>query len=359
MSKVSTLTSPFPSAARVASLAAAACMVVAGASAQQASIRTDNTAGPVQSAPVSQFVASNAGDPLNLSSPSLSSSSSPSLDLAHAAGVTYSSSASPALDAVDVDAAANLDLPALPEDASQPPPRRRYGRPRYNDSNHNADGSNKYAFIAGVGLTLATGNTYHYLNTSYSYQVGAGRNFNKNFSVIAQFDWDNFGFNGRTLGNESELLFGDTEADTGLDGSSHVWSFSLNPVYNIYTREGLGAYVVGGVGFYHKVATFTVPEVEIGFGPFGEPEEFEANEIVTHTTSNAVGFNGGFGITYKPSRFSSQRLYAEARYVFVDNPQRQGFTLANQSTTTYAGTDFYPANSNRTTYVPIKVGIRF
>ena len=366
MFKATNLTSPFTSACRVASLAAAACMVVAGASAQQASTPTGDAAGPVPSVAGSQVVATTAGGPLNLSSPGF--------DLAHAAGVTYSSSASPAIDAVDADAAANLDLPALPADASQPPPRRRYGRPRYNDNNHNADGSNKYAFIAGVGLTLATGNTYHYLNTSYSYQVGAGRNFNKNFSVLAQFDWDNFGFNGRTLGNQLYIesqafaLYCATNGNnpacangpiTSLDGSSHAWSFSINPVYNIYAREGLGAYVVAGVGFYHKVANFTTPQAGYYFDPYYGYIPVVSNQTVDHYSSNAPGFNAGFGLTFKPSRFANQRIYAEARYVFIDNSQRTGITINNVGTLTATSTNLYPANSNRTTYIPIKVGIRF
>ena len=349
----------FSFAHRASLLAAAACVTVAGASAQQYGPQVAD--GPQTTVSTDRLmVASVTNGPLDLSSVNASPAN---LDLAHAAGVTYSSSASPALDAVDADAAANLDLPALPEDASQPPPRRRYGRPRYNDSNHNGDGSNKYAFIAGVGLTLSTGNTYHYLNTSYSYQVGAGRNFNKNFSVIAQFDWDNFGFNGRTLGNQEGLYNNYLNAGlSSLDGNSHVWSFSLNPVYNIYAREGFGAYVVGGVGFYHKVATFTTPETGFEQDPYtGLIYEYEANAVIDHYTSNAVGFNGGFGLTFKPSRFASQRLYVEGRYVFVDNSQRQGVTVNSSAATlnAYTGTNFYPANSNRTTYVPIKAGIRF
>ena len=372
MFKVSDFSRSLSFARRTAGLAAAACMVVAGAHAQQSEGRGAGSPAPASSA-ANQNVASFSGGPLSFLSPE---DSAPTLDLAHAAGVSYSSSASPALDAVDASAAANLDLPALPEDAAQPPPRRRYGRPRYNDSSHNPDGSSKYAFIAGVGLTLATGNTYHYLNTSYSYQVGAGRNFNKNFSVIAQFDWDNFGFNGRTLGNqlyvENQYIttFCNISTNQGsplcqggllpsLDGNSHVWSFSINPVYNIYSRAGLGAYVVAGVGYYHKVANFTTPETGYGEDAFGDIYEYSANATIDHYTSNAPGFSAGVGLTFKPSRFANQRLYVEGRYVFIDNSQRTGVTVNNISTLTVNSTNLYPANSNRTTYIPIKVGIRF
>ena len=279
------------------------------------------------------------------------------LDLADAAGVSYSSSAAPLAGASDETA--SLTFAGLPADAAlQPPPRRRYGRPRYNDSSHNSDGSNKYTFVAGVGFTQPLGNTYHYLTPSYGYQVGGGRNFNKKFATLLQFDWDNFGFTGQTIYNQSSLyntLSGG--AIPQIDGNSHVWSFTLNPTYQIYTGAGLGAYVVAGVGFYHKVATFFVPEV-VSDGFY----EYEENATVDHYSSNAPGFNGGFGITYKASRFANERFYAEVRYVFVDNSQRFGLTVANLNTPAglaYTGYNVYPANSNRTTYIPIKFGIRF
>ena len=55
--------------------------------------------------------------------------------------------------------------------------RRRYGAPRYRGGNTNADGSEKYFGFAGVGLTIPTGITHKYDTTSWSFQVGAGRNF--------------------------------------------------------------------------------------------------------------------------------------------------------------------------------------
>ena len=356
MSKAPFILSSSFSLTRTAALAAAACVMAASACAQQGgAARTFDRPLPIGSTD-RLAVASVTDGPLDTSFTDLPAAN---LNLARTAGVMYSSSASPALDAVDASAAGSLDLPGLPEDAAQPPPRRRYGRPRYNDNSHNSDGSSKYTFIGGVGLSQPLGNTYHYLTPSYAFQVGAGRNFNKNFSLIAQFDYDHFGFNGRTLGNESVLYFNDTDADTGVDGTTHIWSFSLNPVYNVLSRDTFGAYVVAGVGFYHKVANFTVPQTELGYGSFGELEEFQVNQTFAHFTSNAPGFNGGFGLTYKPSRFGSERLYGEVRYVFVDNSQRQGITVANEATTTYTGTNGYPANSNRTTYIPVKFGLRF
>lgn len=244
-----------------------------------------------------------------------------------------------------------------------PPPRRGYGRPRYRGGNTNADGSNKYAFLVGAGYTQPLGITYRTLTPSYGVQIGGGRNLNKTFALIAQFDYDHFGFNGRTLASQSFIynspqVFG-AGAINNLDGSSHVWSFTIDPTVTIASGEGLGAYVVGGIGFYHKTANFTIPSVGVSQDQFGNIFQFQANQTIDKYTSNAVGYNGGFGLTYKISRFSGERFYAEARYVYVANKPRPGFTAATISTAPPTATNFFPANSNRTTYIPIKAGIRF
>jgi hypothetical protein len=294
----------------------------------------------------------------------------PSLDLSTTiAKLSYSSSSSDVDTPVDPVTAERLNL--AEGSGLQPPPRRRYGRPRYNDSSHNPDGSNKYEFVVGVGGTAPLGNTYHYLNANYAFQVGGGRDFNKKFGVLAQFDYDRMGFNGATLFNQESLynyfctplLQQQQQCSllTSLDGNSHVWSFSIDPHYNFYQGETWGGYVVGGVGFFHKVANFTTPETGEGYSPYYGYYEYEAEVNVDHYTSNAPGFNGGFGLTYKPSRFA-ERLFAEVRYNIELDSQRTGLTVTNVNTTfgqNYAGYNYYPANSNRTTYADYKFGIRF
>jgi hypothetical protein len=76
-------------------------------------------------------------------------------------------------------------------------------------------------------------------------------------------------------------------------------------------------------------------------------------------TSNAPGFNGGTGITYKFSDYSRIQLYGEIRYVFVANSSKPGITVNNLSAITATTTNFYPADSMHTEYMPIKFGIRF
>ena len=247
--------------------------------------------------------------------------------------------------------------------------RRRYGKPRYRGANTNEDGSSKYIFYGAAGLAQPLGNTYHYLTPSYGIEVGGGRQFNKHFAVPVEFDYDHFGLTKQNISNQSCLYTyvpasGETPAscdpnaaDNGIDANSHIWSFSVDPTYHFYQGETVGAYVVAGVGFYHKVTNFTAPQE--GFECYYVCGEVEYQSNFDHYTSNAVGYNGGFGVTYKFSHFSNEQFFAEARYVFIDNSQRYGYTVNNVATTTYDGADYYPANSNRTTYLPVKVGIRF
>jgi len=303
----------------------------------------------------SPSVASTVKAPLLLAAESASAS---------LASASYSSSSSS--DAAAAEDSYNLGSAALA--GSQPPPRRRYGRPNYASGNSNADGSEKYTFLAGMGLTLPAGNTHKYETPSYGYQFGGGRNFNKVYGLLLQFDYDHFGLQGATIANQNYLYdygcpAGSVAAGTcgvsGLDGNNHVWSFTLNPTFTIPTDGSWGAYAVLGGGFYHKVTNFTEPTTEEYC--YYYCSYITANANIDHYTSNAVGASGGFGLTYKFSKFSNERFYMEARYVFVANQQRYGVTASSPTSVlnAYTGSNLYPQNSNRTTYIPVKFGIRF
>jgi hypothetical protein len=242
----------------------------------------------------------------------------------------------------------------------------RSGRPRYRGGNQNADGSNKWTAMAGVGFTAPVQDTQNYLTTGYSFQGGFGRQWSKKFAALVQFDWDNFGFTNSALANQLTIynfeLQGTGTTLSSVGGHSHVWSFTIDPTYTFFQGQSVGAYVVGGVGFYHKVATFTTPSS--GCDPYyyyyyGVCIEESTNATIDHYTSNAPGFDGGFGLTYKFSRFSSERFYGEVRYVYVANSQRSGVTAGTITSANVNDPNDYPANSDKTYYFPVKFGIRF
>lgn len=236
------------------------------------------------------------------------------------------------------------------------------GRPRYRSDFANNDGSMKFTFYGGAGATVPLGNTSKYLTPNFDIQAGVGYRLNKRLALPVEFDWDQFGFAKQALDNQIGIydsLFGAGAVNYLLDGNSHIWSFSLQPTYTFYSSGMWGAYVKGGVGFYHKVANFTLPGRQVEC--YYYCGIYEANYNLDHYTSNAPGYDGGVGVTRRFSPDSNARFYLEARYVFIDNQQRTGIvnTPASIATVTDSTTNFYPANSNRTTYIPVEVGIRF
>lgn len=249
--------------------------------------------------------------------------------------------------------------------------RQRYGRPKYRGGNTNADGSSKYDFFVGGGFQSPVGSEFNYATTSWGFGGGGGRMWSAHIGVNVEFNYDHFGMTGQTLANQQALYnyyiglynaanpANPISTISGLDGNSHVWSFSLQPIYNIHTGEGLGWYVTGGGGFYHKVANFEVPAIGTYCDPFYGCYSYTANQVIDHYTSNAFGVDGGIGATWKFSRFSNQRLFAEARYVHVFNSYRPGVTIDNATPGNANVQNDFPQNSQHTTYIPVKFGIRF
>ena len=289
----------------------------------------------------------------------------------------FSSSLSSSADGYDPAQTANQQLASVEKTFAMPGAegmqygqRRRYGAPRYRGGNTNADGSEKYTGYVGGGFAAPASSNFNYATTSWGFEVGAGRNFNKHFGTNIEFDYDHFGMTSATLQNQETLYNditqsydpaapGDGNVVAGLDGNSHIWSFSLDPVYNVRSGEGLGAYITGGAGFYHKVANFTVPAegeyCDYIYGCY----TYVANQVIDHYTSNAFGVNAGFGVTYKFSRFANERLFGEVKYVYTFNANRPGVTLATLNNTNVGLANDFPQNSLHTGYLPVKFGIRF
>jgi hypothetical protein len=289
-------------------------------------------------------------------------------------GGAYSSSLSSSglgeSDVPNTQVASNTEAPFHFFNAQYGGGHQRNGRPKYHGSNTNADGSAKWDFFVGGGFGTPLGQ-FNYATTSWGFGGGGGRMFNAHAGVNLEFNYDYFGMTGGTLQNQqalynySILLYNQQNPSnpvqfiSGLDGNSHIWSISLQPIFNIKNGEGIGAYVTGGGGYYHKVADFQVPAIGTYCDPFYGCYAYSANQTIDHYTSNAFGINGGLGITYKFSKFSSQRLFAEMRYVYLLNSYRPGVTIDNVTPQNAGDPNFFPQNSQRTSFLPVKFGIRF
>lgn len=289
-------------------------------------------------------------------------------------GQAYSSSSSSSglsTDGAGTEVASNLESPFHFFNAQYGGGRQRYGRPKYRGSNTNSDGSPKYDFYVGGGFGMPIGSDFNYATLGYGFGGGGGRMFNAHFGTNIEFNYDHFGMTGSTLNNQQALynyainLYNQQNPSNpvapivGLDGNSHIWSFALQPIYNLPSGEGIGVYITGGAGYYHKVANFQVPAIGTYCDPFYGCYSYTANQTIDHYTSNAFGVNGGVGVTYKFSKFASQRLYAEVRYVHLFNSYRPGVTYATVNPVNVDENNFFPQNSAHTDYLPVKFGIRF
>jgi len=271
------------------------------------------------------------------------------LDLSRPSDLNYSSS----VGEEETASATSLDLGG---GDMQPPPRRRYGHTNYSDRWHNPDGSKKYTFAVGGGFDTPAGSTAKDLTLSWKFQAGVAYNFNRKFGVQLEYNYDKFG---DTLGNLTrqynrynalglENSDGTAVDFSGLDGTTHIWSITLNPMYTYYQGDSFGAYVIGGGGFYRKVSEFTLPQQGIYCDFYGFCYSFTQNQVFDHYSNNAGGLSGGLGFTYKMGRFSSTKFYTEARYAWVDNQPSQNSVNG-----------LYPENNHRTGYFPVTFGLRF
>src|ERR1700761_1887968 len=184
-----------------------------------------------------------------------------------------------------------------------------YNRPSYN-SHHSDSLTDHVAIEAGGGFNVPSGNTSTWQSVGYSINLVGGWMFNDKIGVLAEYTFNRANIPINTLTNIGEP-----------DGNVHVWSLGLEPIIYYKTSGHLGGYVTGGGGFYRKVTTFTQP-VYVGdycdyfYGCYPVYD----NVTLSHFSSNQGGLNLGTGLTYKMNTDGKLKLYAEARYVWVNSP---------------------------------------
>ncbi len=110
-------------------------------------------------------------------------------------------------------------------------------------------------------------------------------------------------------------------------------------------------YIVGGGGFYRKMTVFNISDQTGGTG------DSCGVGSGCHFSNNAFGVNGGLGFTYKITADSNAKIFAEARYVWVDNQPSVNNTAANSFNNN--GGSGFPQTNQRTGYFPVTLGLRF
>ena len=217
----------------------------------------------------------------------------------------------------------------------------------HNDQNngyvsHDRWSMDRLTFEGGGGFIIPTGSARQYENMGWNIKAGGGYRLNDRFSAMLDYDYV-------SMGVPSAIL---NQVNPQGGAATHLWSLTINPIFNYISIGRWDGYVVGGGGFYRKVVNFTQPFNDqcAYYDPFYGCVPGTVNQTVAHFSNNAGGVDFGAGFTHRFSDSGRARLFFEGRYVWVDNQPSANNTA---STGGYA-----PANY-RTEYIPITVGIRF
>lgn len=193
---------------------------------------------------------------------------------------------------------------------------------------------NHLTFEAGGGANAPAGDKT-YITWGGQFTVGGGFNFNKYLAALVEYQF------------MDDKIPGAIIAEAGAEGGhAHIWSFTIDPVVDLFPKAANDVYITGGGGFYRKVTSFTDVEPEtycefyycgVGYAP----------QVVGHFSSNQGGFNIGGGYQHRLGGMygdSKTRLFAEVRYLDVDTPAVTTQPNGLGTTSVAAGTKVLPVS---------------
>ena len=114
---------------------------------------------------------------------------------------------------------------------------------------HDRWGIDHLTFEGGGGFTIPTENGKQFMNTGWNIKAGGGYKFNERFSAMLDYDYV-------SMGVPTAIL---NQVNPQGGGATHLWSLTINPMYNYKSIGRWGGYIVGGGGFYRKLVNFTQP----------------------------------------------------------------------------------------------------
>jgi len=169
----------------------------------------------------------------------------------------------------------------------------------------------KYSFNVGGGGSLTNGTTSQFARGGGEIvAAGVARNYSKYFGFRADFQFDNL-----PLRNSALALAQATGA------TSHVYTFTLDPIINVPVNKNWSGYAVFGPAYYHRSGKLdssgAVPGTACnGFWSwwgtcFNGSIPLDKPYLATHQNEIGLNFGGGIARRLTP-KFE---LYGEFRYL--------------------------------------------
>ena len=190
----------------------------------------------------------------------------------------------------------------------------------------------------GIPITAPLNPTAKFTNFGWGFTMGVGYNMSRRHAFVGEFMWNRLYPSSSALAPLRLALH-----SRDLSGHGNLFAVTANYRFEMQGRS-LGAYFIGGTGFYYRNASLS-REVVVGTTTTCTPEwifwgftcssgNVSADQTLASASSGTLGFNGGIGFTIKTGE-PRYRMYIEARYH-------------------YAAT-----TPNNTQLIPITFGIRF
>jgi hypothetical protein len=166
-----------------------------------------------------------------------------------------------------------------------------------------------WSFNVGGGGSLTNGTTKSFVRGGGGVAAaGAARNFNKYFGFRLDFQWDNLPLRSTAL-----------ELGQAPSGTSHVYTFTFEPIINIPVTKDWGGYVLFGPAYFHRTgrldSSTAIPgsTCDTFFRWWGRcySAVLPLNGNFLSESVNQPGYDVGAGITHKI--LSNIEIYGEIR----------------------------------------------
>jgi opacity protein-like surface antigen len=154
-----------------------------------------------------------------------------------------------------------------------------------------------WTFNVGGGGSLTRGTTETFVRSGGALAAaGVARNYSKYFGLRLDFQWDNLPLRNSAL-----------QLAQAPGATSHVYTFSLDPIINIPLTKTWGGYVLGGLSYYHRSGKLDSSTAIPGsactpfFSWWGTCSgvSLPVNGKFLSSSENQFGENFGGGVTYK------------------------------------------------------------
>jgi hypothetical protein len=174
-----------------------------------------------------------------------------------------------------------------------------------------AQGATPWTVQLGAGISDPVGRTSDFVRSSVAFTAGLGYRFSPSETVLLEYYATPLPFHGPPL---TQLSF--------LHPTSILYSLATNYKREFFTSSAIHPYVVGGGGWYRRKSTITRPTVIgiacstwlIWYHEVCEEGSVPLDKIVAASTSDALGFNAGAGLSGRIGKVGLLSWYLEIRY---------------------------------------------